>query len=86
MLVFNLVFLVITSHQSYCSKCSLFYSKKLHKGTIQFIKIFPYIGFIPLVVYELKFLQNGSVGNKIISVFNVVLLSFWSEIEIISSW
>ena len=86
MLVLNLVFLGITLHQSNCSKCSIFYSKELHKGTIQFIKIFPFIGYIPLVAYELKFLQNGSVENKILSILNVVFFTVWSEIEIISSW
>lgn len=78
MLIFNFVFLGITLLQSYSSKCSLFYSKQFHKITIQFIKMFPYIAFIPLVTYEMIILQNGSPANKIISILNVMFFAIWS--------
>jgi len=57
-LIFNIFIIGISIQQGNFHSKSNFYSKMIHTSTIQFIKIFPYIGFIPVMVYSLSVINS----------------------------
>ncbi len=81
LLAFNLLILGLTIQQGNSNNKLNFYSKMIHTVTIKFVKIFPYIGFIPMVFYCLTTIRDHEVQYKVIAGLNIILSIAFYELN-----
>ena len=81
LLVFNLLILGLTIQQGNTNSRSNFYSKMVHTFTINFVKVFPYIGLIPMVFYSLTTIRDHEVQYKVIAGLNIILSIAFYELN-----
>lgn len=69
----SFIVLGLTIFQGNISAKSALYSKTLHSTTIGFVKIFPYLGFIPLMSFSISGLMLSQITLQVASACNIIL-------------
>ena len=86
LLVFNIIIIAIIIFQGKLSEKSSLYSKSIHTSTIAFVKIFPYIAYVPLITYSLSGFNQNDITIKVVSVINCIMFTVFFQLNELSNW